>query len=183
MEYLHTAIDEYVAYWPTLRVELYKMENDESLPRETRELAQRMLTELSYGMRKVHNTRFYTTEEGELAYAKAAADLIAKQTTAEIALNRAYLKRFRDIDRIQDKIIDDFLQGLETKENILNSIEIATPEGIENALRLRQLLENIQNYIKNKQENEIFQGGKKKRKKSRKKRNLKRHHKTRQKSN
>lgn len=151
MEGLDNALNEFIRKYPTLRDNLMGIKFDERHPLQVKERAGVILGELDFAMQNVHNNNraSFDTEEELLLYVKAVADLMSKATTAEVFSNIALLKRLRDVDGINDNIINDLIDGLENKHRILNTIEVTTQEGTVNAEMLRQTIERAEDYIMN----------------------------------
>ena len=151
MEGLDNALDEFIGKYPVLRDNLMGIKFDERYPVRVKSRAGVILGELDFAMQNVHNNNraSFDTEEELLLYVKAVADLMSKATTAEVFSNIALLKRLRDVDGINDNIINDLIDGLENKHRILNTIEVTTQEGTVNAEMLRQTIERAEDYIMN----------------------------------
>lgn len=151
MDGLDNALDEFIRKYPTLRDNLMGIKFDERHPVQVKNRAGVILGELDFAMQNVHNNNraSFNTEEELLLYVKAVADLLSKATTAEVFSNIAILKRLRDVDGINDNIINDLIDGLENKHRILNTIEVTTQEGTVNAEMLRQTIERADDYIMN----------------------------------
>ena len=151
MEGLDNALDDFIRKYPTLRDNLMGIKFDERHPVQVKNRAGVILGELDFAMQNVHNNNraSFNTEEELLLYVKAVADLLSKATTAEVFSNIAILKRLRDVDGINDNIINDLIDGLENKHRILNTIEVTTQEGTVNAEMLRQTIERAEDYIMN----------------------------------
>lgn len=149
MEGLDNALDEFIGKYPVLRDNLMGIKFDERYPVRVKARAGVILGELDFAMQNVHNNNraSFNTEEELLLYVKAVADLMSKATTAEVFSNIAILKRLRDVDGINDNIINDLIDGLENKHRILNTIEVTTPEGAANAAMLRETIERAEEYL------------------------------------
>lgn len=151
MDGLDNALDEFIRKYPTLRDNLMGIKFDERHPVQVKNRAGVILGELDFAMQNVHNNNraSFNTEEELLLYVKAVADLLSKATTAEVFSNIAILKRLRDVDGINDNIINDLIDGLENKHRIINTIEVTTQEGTVNAEMLRQTIDRAEDYIMN----------------------------------
>ena len=149
MEGLDYALDMFIGKYPNLRNSLRGIKFDERQPVQVKNRAGVILGELDFAMQNVHNNNraSFNTEEEELLYVKAVADLMSKATTAEVFSNIAILKRLRDVDGINDNIINDLIDGLENKHRILNTIKVTTPEGAANAAMLRETIERAEEYL------------------------------------
>ena len=151
MEGLDYAIDMFIGKYPNLRNSLLGIRSDDRYPVRVNERASEILSELEHAMQNVHNNNrsVFNTETEILVYIKSVGDLMSKATTAEVFSNITILKRLRDVDGIDDTIINDLLDGLKNKYRILNTIEVTTPEGAANAEMLRQTIERAEDYIMN----------------------------------